>query len=262
MFRTEIALAFATVVTGLVLSGSARAATFNLTIDGSDAIFLAGRTDLAIPDASEPWNVLTRHTAPTPEEIQETIPPFISVSSGDIIKVADPTVGGISFFQGFGDPIFGPSGNGSDGSSLNAVGSISGYQGPQGPLVGVFLDNSIPNISPAPATLDFTPSGLGTDFISLSPNLGQVFYIGDGLTSGNQFQEFIAPSGSTRLFLGIPDGFGFVGNPGAYDDNDGSYQISLGVNETPFPVPEPSNITSLLTLSLLAGYSLLKRKAL
>jgi hypothetical protein len=62
------------------------------------------------------------------------------------------------------------------------------------------------------------------------------------------FQEFIAPSGATRLFLGIPDGFGFDGVPGAYDDNDGAYRVRIGVNEVP-AVPEPG-VLALLGLGL------------
>jgi hypothetical protein len=200
---------------------------FTITVKGSDAIFLAGRTDLVIPPASDPWpGGLMRHTSPTPEEIQETVPPFIPVSGGDVIRGADPAVGGVSFFNGFGGNVFGPSGNGLSGSNLSPFGGISGYIGPQGPLSGVFLDDSVPAAGP-PATLDFSPAGLGINFLTLSPGLGQVFYIGDGITAGGAFQEFIAPVGATRLFLGIPDGFGFNGAPGAYDDNDGSYQIRI-----------------------------------
>lgn len=228
---------------------------YTLSIAGSDAIFLAGRTDLTIPLASDPWtgpgDYLIRHGDPTPEEIRETLPPSIAVSGGDVIRVADPAVGGISFFNGLGGTVFGPSGNGLDGSNLSPLGGISGYKGPQGALVGVFLDASIPVSSP-PVTLDFGPTGLGRDFTSLSPLLGQVFYIGDGLTSANVFQDFIAPSGATRLALGIPDGFSFVGAPGAYDDNDGAYRVRIGVNETPTgTVPDGGSSLWLLALGLI-----------
>ncbi len=231
----------------LVLAASwASAATFTVTVNGPDAIFLAGRTDVVIPAANLPWTTgtrLIRHGGPTPEEALEEKPPFVPVTGGDVIRVLDPAIGGVNFFNGFGPPFFGPSGNGASGSNLTALDGISGYSGPQGPLVGVFLDDSIPSAGPAPATLNFTPGGLGIDFPSLSPVLRQVFYIGDGVTAGGDFQTFIAPAGATRLFLGIPDGFGFVGAPGAYDDNDGSYQVRIGVNQIPTPgtVPEPSS---------------------
>ena len=240
---------------------SAGAAVIDVTVLGSDAIFLAGRTDVVIPPAADPWTTgthLIRHGGPTPEEIRETVPPSTPVAGGDVIRVLDPAVGGVNFFNGLGPPFFGPGGNGLSGSDLTSLDGISGYKGPQGPLAGVFLDNSIPNGSSPPATLDFTPAGLGTDFLTLSPLLGQVFYIGDGVTSASVFQEFIAPVGATRLFLGIPDGFGFVGLPGAYDDNDGSYRVRIGVNEVP-TIPEPSSMALLLGAAL-AGLTVTRRR--
>jgi hypothetical protein len=228
------------------LSGSVSAAPIEVTINGGDAIWLAGRTDLVIPPANQPWpGGLIRHSGPTPEEVLETMPPGFGVSAGDVIRVLDPASGGISFFNGIGGTIYGPEGNGVAGSSvISSFGGISGYLGTQGALVGVFLDNSIPN-GAAPPTLDFSISGLGTDFLSLTPALQQVFYIGNGVTSGNVFQEFVAPAGATRVFLGITDAFGFNGPPGAFDDNDGSYQIRVGINELPTPtaVPEPASMT-------------------
>ena len=121
----------------------------------------------------------------------------------------------------------------------------------------MFLDASIAN-GVAPASLDFTPTGLGTDFTTLSPVLGQVFYIGDGVTSGNVFQEFTAPAGATRLALGIPDGFGFDGPPGAYDDNDGAYIVRVAVNEIP-TVPSGGTTLAMLVMSLV-GLSTLRRR--
>lgn len=220
---------------------SVNATIIDTVVDGSDAIWLAGRTDLTIPDASAAWpGGLLRHSSPTPEEIKETLPPGFSASAGDVIKVLDPAVGGISFFKGFGGVLFGPDGNGVPGSSnIGSFGGISGYHGTQGALVGLFLSDDIPT-SGAPSTLDFSLGGLGVNFSSLTPELGQVFFIGDGVTSSNLIQQFIAPTNTTRFFVGITDAFGFNGAPGAFDDNDGSYHIKIGINEDPFIVSEPA----------------------
>jgi hypothetical protein len=243
--RHTLRTAAACVVLGMsAADGQAISAVYSVTIDGPDAIFLAGRTDLTIPDPSLSWtgpdDHLIRHGGATPEEAKEQLPSWVPVAGGDVIRALDPAIGGVNFFNGFGPPYFGPGGNGASGSSLSSLGGISGYIGPQGPLTGVFLDNSIPD-GAAPPTLDFSPLGIGIDFPELSPLLGQVFYIGDGKTAGGEFQKFNAPGGATRLFLGIPDGFGFVGAPGAYDDNDGAYTVRIGVNSIP-TVPDGGSL--------------------
>jgi hypothetical protein len=83
--RTRHYLALFPVLAALGVSGPTGAAVFDISIAGSDAIFLAGRTDLVIPPASDPWtgpgDFLIRHGGPTPEEIRETVPPFLSVAS-------------------------------------------------------------------------------------------------------------------------------------------------------------------------------------
>jgi hypothetical protein len=74
------------------------------------------------------------------------------------------------------------------------------------------LSFSCPATGPAPDPLDFTPDGLGTNFTSLSPSLGQLFFIGDGFLDSSAkhsddpvSHRFIAPPGATRLVLGMPD---------------------------------------------------------
>ena len=86
-------------------------------------------------------------------------------------------------------------------------------------LTGVFLDPSVGSV--APSALNFSAPG-GTSFTTLSGlQLGQTFFIGDGLTGSGTggIQTFVAPTGATRLFLGFADAFGFGGSPGFYDDN-------------------------------------------
>ena len=224
-----------------------QAAIHSVAVEGTDAIFLAGRADVVIPEVSAgrtSGTLLVRHGSAPPEALKETAPSAIAVSGGDIIRVLDPAIGGVSFFNGFGGEVFGPSGNGAVASILAALGGISGYRGPQGALVGVFLSDTNPGAGIAPEMLDFSLDGLGIDFLALTPGLNQIFYIGDGMTSGGVFQQFTAPAGATRLFVGIPDGMGFIGQAGAYEDNDGSYLVRIGVNETP-TVPEPPTLALL-----------------
>jgi MYXO-CTERM domain-containing protein len=83
-------------------------------------------------------------------------------------------------------------------------------------LLGVFVGAEQPDQSPTPPLLDFQSSAIGLDFVTLSPGLKQVFFIGDGLTSGGLQQSFIVPDGATRLYLGTMDGFGWTGNNGAF----------------------------------------------
>ncbi len=227
------------------------AASYNLTVKGSDAIYLAGRNDVVVPPLDfDAGFILKRHnySPPFPPDfVQETHPQWVAVTGGDVVKVADPAIGGIHFYNGFGTP-FGPEGN-TPLSSLTPLAGLSGWSGTQGPLTGVFLTNANPVSASPPATLNFsTPAA--RDFLTLSPELGQVFFIGDGVTSGGLRQEFIAPAGATRLFVGIPDGFGFNGPPGAYEDNDGQYQIILAINEEPIlpsgEVPEPMTAAGVL----------------
>ncbi len=43
--------------------------------------------------------------------------------------------------------------------------------------------------------------------------------------------SFVVPVGATRLYFGIPDGYGFNGPSAAYGDNSGSFSVTVGVPE-------------------------------
>ncbi len=96
---------------------------------------------------------------------------------------------------------------------------IGGYTGQINALVGVFLNDSQPNTTGTPPALNFSSN---MNFTSLSPQLKQPFFIGDGKTSGNVIQQFVAPAGATRLFLGMFDAYGYSNNLGSFTVNVGS----------------------------------------
>jgi hypothetical protein len=132
--------------------------------------------------------------------------------------------------------------------NVNSYGGVSGYFGTGFALVGVFLTDATPQ-APAPSTIDFTSAGLGRNFLTLTPQIGQLFFIGDGLTDGGLTQTFFIPSGATQLYLGVPDCLDAAGGAGYYGDNTGSLSV------TALQVPEPTSAALLgIGASLLLAF--------
>jgi hypothetical protein len=140
-----------------------------------------------------------------------------------------PKVHGLSGCRG--DANVGPDGGGCGGGNtkLLAAGGISGieHRGRSLFLVGVFLGAAPP--AKTPAALDFSPGALGDSFPELAPQVGQIFFIGDGRTGtgSGDLQRFVIPAGATDLYLGYADGYGFQGTPGWYGDNTGGLSVSV-----------------------------------
>jgi hypothetical protein len=88
---------------------------------------------------------------------------------------------------------------------------IGQFQGPTSALIGVFLNTRAPEPAAVPDSIDFRHV---QDFSALSPRLGQVFFIGDGLTStgAGRVQRFTVPAGATHLFLAASDSLGSAAN--------------------------------------------------
>ena len=110
-------------------------------------------------------------------------------------------------------------------------------------LVGVFLTASQP-AGAAPAQRND-----GISFLALTPDLGQIFWMGDGLTGtgSGTLQQFTAPTGADRLFLGTADGFGWFNNIGT---------IRVTFNGLNGAIPEPGTWAMMLTGLLFAGGAL------
>jgi hypothetical protein len=137
-------------------------------------------------------------------------------------------------------PLFDADGTGEENASIGTVFGLSGAIAPYSSLVGVFLD--LDTSHPTPAFSDFGSLG-SRSFVSLSPSLQQVFFVGDGLTgagSGTR-QRFIVPAGADELYLATFDTGSF--------NNSGILQVTL--------IPEPS--TALLLGLGLAGMAARRR---
>jgi hypothetical protein len=207
--------------------------TFNVSVPGTADIFAAG---LAQPPALEP-------NGGPPGTGGGTLPPSVSfvASTGAVLTV--PAVTGEIFFNGPGLTSV-PNGNPGFSTDFNPVGPISGIIDSDSCefLTGVFLVGAQPTGAP-PASLNFSSSAIGADYTTLSPQLGQTFFIGSGSTSSGVLRRILAPAGATRLFLGVADGPECQGNPGNYNDNGGAYQASVDLSTPPPPeVFGPSGI--------------------
>ena len=115
------------------------------------------------------------------------------------------------------DPLNGPRGRTDFNTDLSPVGGISGTKANNAMfLAGVFPGKRPPKDPPQ------------TETHTLTPQLGQVFFIGyGGSSTRGRPSAFVVPAGATQLYLGLADGTGFSGIPGAYGDNAGSFSAEV-----------------------------------
>lgn len=91
---------------------------------------------------------------------------------------------------------------------------MSGVIAPLNALMAVFLGDGPPDPAATPDQLDFRETGTG--FADLQPEIGQVFFIGDGRDDEGGTQSFWVPKQASRLYLGTMDGFGWYNNSGTF----------------------------------------------
>jgi len=179
-----------------------------------------------------------------------TFPTLIPLSAGLTNVFSFSVTGQVSPYIGYG--YFGP--DGSQGVVVN-IAPVNGISGIKANsllfLAGVFLTDDEPT-NPAPPSLDFNASAIGTSFTVIEPAINQVFFVGDGLTETEirQTQIFVAPTNATRLYLGFAD-TSDIGLAGYYDDNIGSLSVIV-TNGLTAVVPD----TPTLSLSLYAGITI------
>ena len=211
----RLILALSTVAALTLLSAGLTVAG-TVVVPGTSNPFLAG-----MPSGSACCN---GDTAPAESPVYAG-----AVTAGTTLTFTGVT-GGVSYAGG--TPTDGPNGNSGyliDTLAYEGVSTINNIAGftnaPADALVGVFLNASLPTFNAAPAVLDFsTPTS--------TPQLQQIFFIGDG-----SLGAIAVPTGATRLFLGTVDGYGWYNDTGAID---------LTVNGLSSGVPEPATWAMLL----------------
>lgn len=203
------------------------------TLGAAPVLHLAGRSDVVIPPLGEASDnpLFSCRDHPT---IQETYPPGYRITPGSEFTFS--ASGRVNYYGGPVEEGFPPDGDFSM-ADIAPYGGISGYTGPAGALVGVFLDDAIPNGETAPERINFNADGVGVDFERLEPQIGQVFFIGDGKTTGGKLQIFVAPRAAARLYIGLIDAPFFSGLSTCYADNVGGFEYTLQSNQPYQPLP-------------------------
>ncbi len=206
----------------------------DITVPGTADPYLAGLPDGATAKGGD--------TAPAQSPV---LVQLIDFNPGD--QLIFSATGATSFTQS--PPPADGTPDGSSFFSSEAENNISGCNYPLNALIGVFLNHkppvTPPGASPSPAptappSLDFSPTGNvpgGVDYTKLSPQLRQIFFIGNGKTSGGTRQKITVPNGATRLFLANTDGVG-------WSNNTGSFRVQVTVAATPSPTPPQSGLSA------------------
>ncbi|WP_146152044.1 hypothetical protein [Ahniella affigens] len=88
-------------------------------------------------------------------------------------------------------------------------------------LVGVFAKQ--PDPAAPPDTLTVSAQDTARE---LTPELNQVFAVGDGRTTDGMLQTIVVPDGADTLYLGYADAAGLIGHPGYYEDNVGQLRLT------------------------------------
>lgn len=235
---------------GSSMAGFAHGASTSATVPGIADIWLAGQPNGTVLNGGFPGS----DVAPTNSPVLAST--GLALTAGSTLTIAAT---GATDYNGCASLT--PDGGGPcGGGSFPAALGVSGYNGPINALIGVFLDASTP-AGAAPPALDFsTPGSLAQ--ATVSPQLRQVFFIGDGRTGtgSGTVQQFVVPAGATRLFLASSDGIG------ANYNNFGSFAVVVtdsvvaAAVAADIPVDAPWALSITMLLLLAAGTYALRRR--
>jgi len=175
-----------------------------------------------VPATSNPYLAgLIAGTSSYRDRAPEQSPVLTELFLGGATYVTFAATGGVQHHP-FRPPLFDPP-NGSTLVKHSSEHGISEASLPIDCLLGVFLGDDLPDSSPAPPPISYHSTGW--NFVSLEPQLKQIFFIGKGevtrrADSGKKevvARQFLVPKGATRLYLGVMDEYEWNNNEGYFD---------------------------------------------
>ncbi|MDA7667633.1 PA14 domain-containing protein [bacterium] len=191
-----------------------QAMAITVTVPGTANPWLAG-----MPDGADG---LGGDSAPDHSPV---IVPGLALEEG--VRLQFKATGAVGRAPGYS----GKSPDGSAGTNRRATNGISQSLAPFESLIGVFLGPEEPHLNKAPVGLEFADA-TDLDYQTIQPHLKQVFFIGDGLDRSGSAQTIVAPTGATRLFLGMMDS-------SSWHNNVGEFAVSI----ESFPAEQPPVIS-------------------
>lgn len=192
-----------------VVSGGST--TASSTVSGKSSVFYAGMSNSAT--VWDDWGG---------DRVTDTRSTQVSGLGSLSNRVITITATGSVSFSGSGN--YAADANGHTGGSSsqwypNLWPGISPVNVPSCSLIAVFLTDADPRTQSTPAALDFSTTN-ARNYTSLSPAIGQAFFVGTGTNPDGSKREIVVPAGATRMFLGVGDSV-------AWRDNAGSLSVSL-----------------------------------
>jgi Flp pilus assembly protein TadG len=192
---------------------------------------------IAVPGTSDPWlagmpngttaDYYSAFGDVAPNESPTQIP--VSLTGGQVINFQFQ--GSVSNWSGDnsygcnGDPGYVGCNWWAEYNNNNSEHGIANVTAPIASVIGIFLSDSQPDLSAAPSALDFSTAA-EQQYTSISPQLKQPFFIGDGLCAdGVTLKSIVVPQGATRLYVGCMD---FQ----EWSDNSGSMTTTVTATPT------------------------------
>jgi hypothetical protein len=185
---------------------------------------------LVVPGTANPFlaGMLAGSTCCGGDSAPNQSPIYAGAVTGGTTLTFVGVTGGVNY--GGGVPTDGPNGNAGllvntlAYEGVNTINHIAGFtNAPVDSLVGVFLNGSLPTSNAAPAVLDFSSP-------TLTPQLQQIFFIGDG-----SLGSIAVPAGATRLYLGTVDGV-------QWNNNSGAINVTVNGLVATSTAPEPATL--------------------